>query len=392
MAKGIYLGIDSLSRKVKKMYLGIEGIARKVKKGYIGINGIARLFFAGGGSKPVWQGYAQQFDQRLRSRAASIVGKHLIFFSGHNGVNTTGYVDSYSSDLTKQSLSSIGGYGFGRDNSANPPNANYACFGPGAYTNQTSTQLTQAYDADLTRQDLSNGNDSISNSFPIGLAGYMLFVRGNFGVNGNKWVWGYSSDLEKIPEIPNDSAYYKSSGNIATGALSGKYGIIAGGSWQSDETSDVWLLSPELTLSASPTGMEQKRNNASVASMDKYVLIAGGMVRTSDNPLSNVEAFSEDGTRISCDSLVSGRETPAGITSPYAAVFMGGIGNDDERSNAIDVYDEDLTHTTELTLKKGRSEIPRAASVLDDLIFVGGGVTGRFYTDVDATVEVYTLE
>lgn len=48
MAKGIYLGIDSLSRKVKKMYLGIEGVARKVKKGYIGINGIARLFFAGG--------------------------------------------------------------------------------------------------------------------------------------------------------------------------------------------------------------------------------------------------------------------------------------------------------------------------------------------------------
>lgn len=49
MAKGIYLGINSLSRKVKKMYLGIEGVARKVKKGYIGINGIARLFFAGGG-------------------------------------------------------------------------------------------------------------------------------------------------------------------------------------------------------------------------------------------------------------------------------------------------------------------------------------------------------
>ena len=46
MAKGIYLGIDSLSRKVKKMYLGIEGVARKVKKGYVGVNGLARLFFS----------------------------------------------------------------------------------------------------------------------------------------------------------------------------------------------------------------------------------------------------------------------------------------------------------------------------------------------------------
>lgn len=48
MAKGIYLGIDSLSRKVKKMYLGIEGVARKVKKGYVGVNGLARLFLVGG--------------------------------------------------------------------------------------------------------------------------------------------------------------------------------------------------------------------------------------------------------------------------------------------------------------------------------------------------------
>ena len=316
----------------------------------------------------------------------------MIFFSGHNGVNTIGYVDSYSSDLTKQSLSSIGGSGYGRDNSANPPNANYACFGPGAYTNQTSALSTQVYDADLTRQDLSNGSDYISNSFPIGLAGYMLFVRGNFSVNGNKWVWGYSSDLEKIPEIPNDSAYYKSSGNIATGALSGKYGIIAGGSWQDDETSDVWLLSPELTISASPLGLKQKRNSASVASMETHVLVAGGTVRTSNNPLSDVDAFSEDGTRISCDSLVSGRETPAGITSPYAAIFMGGTGNNDEPSDAIDVYDEDLTHTIELTLQKERAQISRAASLLDNSIFVGGGITSRFMTSTDDTVEVYTLE
>ena len=63
MAKGIYLGIDSLSRKVKKMYLGIEGVARKVKKGYIGVNGIARLFFAGGGHLCMVEG--QPFKKTL---------------------------------------------------------------------------------------------------------------------------------------------------------------------------------------------------------------------------------------------------------------------------------------------------------------------------------------
>lgn len=45
MAKGAYIGIDSLARKVKKCYIGIDGVARKVKKAYIGVDGVARLFW-----------------------------------------------------------------------------------------------------------------------------------------------------------------------------------------------------------------------------------------------------------------------------------------------------------------------------------------------------------
>lgn len=46
MAKGIYVGVESKARKVKKFYIGVDGKARKVKKGYIGVNGVAKLFYS----------------------------------------------------------------------------------------------------------------------------------------------------------------------------------------------------------------------------------------------------------------------------------------------------------------------------------------------------------
>ena len=45
MAKGMYIGVDGVARKVQQMYVGVGGKARKVKKGYIGVGGVARLFY-----------------------------------------------------------------------------------------------------------------------------------------------------------------------------------------------------------------------------------------------------------------------------------------------------------------------------------------------------------
>jgi hypothetical protein len=48
MGKGMYIGVDSKARKVKKMYVGVDGKARKVKKVYVGdANGKARLCWSG---------------------------------------------------------------------------------------------------------------------------------------------------------------------------------------------------------------------------------------------------------------------------------------------------------------------------------------------------------
>lgn len=46
MAKGIYVGVNSLARKVKGGYIGVSNIARKIKKAYVGIGGVARPVLA----------------------------------------------------------------------------------------------------------------------------------------------------------------------------------------------------------------------------------------------------------------------------------------------------------------------------------------------------------
>ena len=42
----IYIGVNGIARRVKKIYIGVNGVARKVIKGYIGVNGVARLFYS----------------------------------------------------------------------------------------------------------------------------------------------------------------------------------------------------------------------------------------------------------------------------------------------------------------------------------------------------------
>lgn len=49
MAKGAYIGVGDVAKKVKKMYIGIGGVAHAVKKAYIGVNGVARLWWSGAG-------------------------------------------------------------------------------------------------------------------------------------------------------------------------------------------------------------------------------------------------------------------------------------------------------------------------------------------------------
>ena len=47
MAKGGYVGVSGIARKIKKGYVGVDNISRKIKKAYMGVGGVARLIWSG---------------------------------------------------------------------------------------------------------------------------------------------------------------------------------------------------------------------------------------------------------------------------------------------------------------------------------------------------------
>ena len=78
MAKGAYIGVSSVARKVKKMYIGVGGVARKVKKAYIGVNGVARLWWSGE-QKLVYKGTATALTYDVANPGASSIGNYALF-------------------------------------------------------------------------------------------------------------------------------------------------------------------------------------------------------------------------------------------------------------------------------------------------------------------------
>lgn len=46
MAKGAYIGVDGVARKIKQPYIGVDNVARKVTKPYIGVDNVARECFS----------------------------------------------------------------------------------------------------------------------------------------------------------------------------------------------------------------------------------------------------------------------------------------------------------------------------------------------------------
>ena len=84
MAKGTYIGVDGVARKVKKGYIGVDGIARKIKKAYIGIGGVARPCWGGGLE---YYGTITPLSEAKWEVKATTVGDYALF-AGGNGSQT----------------------------------------------------------------------------------------------------------------------------------------------------------------------------------------------------------------------------------------------------------------------------------------------------------------
>ena len=103
MAKNTYIGVNNVSRKVKKMYIGVNGVARKVKKGYIGVNGVARQFYSSRLGYTAFYGTGSN----ILSQGGGTIGDYAILYD--QDTYSTGFT-AVSNSLTTTTVATTSGY------------------------------------------------------------------------------------------------------------------------------------------------------------------------------------------------------------------------------------------------------------------------------------------
>lgn len=319
MAKGIYLGIDSLSRKVKKMYVGVNGLARKIKKGYVGVNGLARLFFSGGkpayigssndGTIESWNGISGYYDSPHINGGDN--EKYAIFYNcgfyaydktlllsnvpGDKGNDNTNVVSSKEAayftgfgsnkavkvdlNLTVQDLSVTDASGFSRR--ASGKTKDYAMFIGGYSSYDEKTNLIDAFNRETGVHSssyfsvVSGGLGEQLALNPGGDEGCVLAIGGSDRSN-NLTPYAISVDnnlvVNRLDNLPH--AAYWSYGN--SGASVGKYGIAPPGLTYDEFTNTGFaydknrlLVTFEFPASNVPSG--EDRRNQCVKPFGEYV-------------------------------------------------------------------------------------------------------------------------
>ena len=391
MAKGAYVGVDNIARKIKKGYIGVDGVARKIKKAYIGIGGVARPCWGGGLE---YYGTITPLSYARNELAATHVGNHAVFAGGVY-VNSSGrtnykYVDAYDTSLTRTSPTALD-YGAMYLSAASI--GNYAIFAGGYYANSsgdpTYGTYAYAYDSSLVKT-LAPSIAAYRKEIGAATVGdYALFA-------GGETQYGGTSQYSDKVDAYNSSLTitYKTIGVARTemgSAPVGNYALFAGGRSYSNMygVDRVDAFDAALTLSTA-TGLSKKRTISYGTSVGNYALFAGGYSDTATEDgyfIRTVDSYNASLTRGIAPDLSNGRQDAAATSLGNYALIGGGHNNSQNRVlyTNVDVYDESLTHTMADGLSKGRYGL--AATTVGNYALFGGGYDGsNRYADVDAYV------
>lgn len=339
MAKGIYVGIDDKSRKVKKLYVGIGNKAKRVYHVFVGVNGKARLVYEGPG---LYEGSTfTYYSGGIKGVAGAAAGSKYGIFAGgwDRATNVSGgsartLVTAYDANFTKTTPSSQ--LSTEATGMAGGSIGDYALFAGGF--NSRSGHLTKVttYNSSLTRGSASSlGYSNRDIDYPLchaNVGDYVFFG----GVITGKYIYRYNSSLTK---------------------------------------SNISL--PIMMLEAGATSAGNKA----------YGIIAGGYVETS-KMTSNVYAFNINFTRTSCAAL---SESKAKISCAFIngyGIFAGGYkilrgttggGHSETSSDTCDVYNSELTKVTMTVPKYSHTNVHASLSFQDHFI-IGGDIYDKNLT------------
>lgn len=234
MSKGVYVGVNGIAQKVKKMYVGVGDVARKIKKGYIGIGGVARPFFGGG--EPAYYGAVTSLHMSKYYLAAGSVGDYALFAGGRGkDMDTTvSKVEAYNSSLVKSTATSMRTER--NTHTATIVPDSYVIFAGGVNTSNSPQENADAYNASLTKTNVAFARPT-ENMAATHVGNYGLLAGGVYGaytVSSGAKVKAFDKSLTQ--SYPTALSTTRQS---AVGGHVGNYAIIAGGFEGSNADSQV---------------------------------------------------------------------------------------------------------------------------------------------------------
>ena len=383
MAKGAYIGVNNVARKIKKGYIGVDGVARKIKKAYIGIGGVARPCWSGG--ELAYYGTVTSMSYSHDRHAATTAGDYALIGGG----SPSGRVEAYSSSLTKSSAESLGVdlSSSTRESLSAASVGGYAFFAGGMDEGKVDygyycTANIECYNPSLTKVGYKTIHAYVANLAGASVGNYVIFAGGEVVevVDDGESTW----PTNKVSAF--NSSFTKSSpttlSNAAcfhAGASVGNYALFGGGHNMSYGTiTNMNAYNASLTRSA-PTALAKSRAQLRATAVGNYALFGGGF--SSDNSTRTfVDAYNASLTRTTATAFSIARyDSYAATTLGNYALFSGGS----DGPKSVDVYDASLTHTLRSELTYNRSYHAAVAIGNYALISGGGGST--------KTVEAYTI-
>lgn len=379
MAKGVYIGVGGVAKKVKKIYFGVGGVARKVKKAYIGVGGVARCFWSGG--EVAYYGNAPDMTTGREWSATASIGNYALIAGGSGEGGELASVETYNKSLTHSTATDLKE---AREYFAGASNGSYAVFG-GGY-GSTRTNAVDAYNASLTHSTPTTLGTSRQATSATSVGNYVLIAGGYGSSSSTRYtaVDAFDKSLTKTLVNLENKAHSWCAGTVD------KYAIFACGK-QSYHTTLAECFDSSLTA-VTITAPSVSTTNGGSASTGKHVVFAGGYNYSSYSSMKNVIAYDKSLTLKTCTSL-SFTETAGGFVGTAVdgfALFAKEIHSSDDTTegSCVFCYDESLVMS-----KKGKLETARdklfAASIGSYALFGGGEPISPLNTYF-STVEVYT--
>lgn len=340
MAKGIYVGIDDKSRKVKKLYVGIGNKAKRVYHVFVGVNGKARLVYEGPG---LYKGSTfTYYSGGIKGVAGAAVGsKYGIFAGGWNiATNVSGgsaqtLVTAYDANFTKTTPSSQ--LSTEATDMAGGSIGDYALFAGGYNSRSGHLRNVTTYNSSLTRGSASSlGYSNRDPDYPLchaNVGDYVFFG----GVITGKYIYRYNSSLTKsniqLPIMMCEAG--------ATSAGNKAYGIIAGGFVDTIKlTSNVYAFNINFTRT-SCAALSESKARISCAFINGYGIFAGGI------KIFNASASGSYTESDTCD-VYNSELTKVTMTAPkYGCTNAhSSLSFQDHFMIGGDIYDKNLTKCT----------------------------------------------